>query len=174
MHPQLRELVAESFRLRDLVLVMREDEVEPAAVDLEHRPEHVLRHDGAFDVPAGPPASPGRLPPRVLAGLVRLPEREVARILLARVRLLVLDLIGTLAREPSVVGETSDAVVDVAVDSYAYPRSTRPSIAATICGISSLAFGWWSGMPRPKSAVSWRYHWVARAASSALAPGAAS
>ncbi len=42
--------------------------------------------------------APGRLPRRVLALLRRLPEREVARVLLARVRLLLLDLVGPLAR----------------------------------------------------------------------------
>ena len=37
----------------------------------------------------------------------------------------------------------------------------------------ALGFGVTSGMPRPRSPVSWRYHSVACAASSALAPGAA-
>ena len=104
------------MRLRDLVLVVREDEVEPAAVDLERRPEQLLGHHGALDVPAGAPAAPRRVPPRVLAGLVRLPEREVARILLARVRLLILDLVGPLTGESAVPVELRDAVVDVAVD----------------------------------------------------------
>ena len=35
--PDPGELVVEGTRLRELVLVMREDEVEPAAVDLEYR-----------------------------------------------------------------------------------------------------------------------------------------
>src|SRR6476619_5774034 len=82
VHPELRELVAERARLRDLVLVVRENEVEPAAVDLEDRPKVRLGHRGALDVPARPAATPGRFPPGVLALLVRLPEREVARILL--------------------------------------------------------------------------------------------
>ncbi len=45
---------------------------------------------------------------------------------------------------------------------------------ATISGMDSVAFGRWSGIPSPKSPVSSRYHAVARSASSALAPGAAS
>ena len=57
-----RELVAERARLRELVLVVREDEVEPAAVDLEHRPEQLLRHRRALDVPARPAAPPRRVP----------------------------------------------------------------------------------------------------------------
>ena len=114
MRPDPREVVAERIRLSELVLVMREDEVEPAAVDLEHRPEQLLRHHRALDVPAGTAASPGRVPPRVLVRLVRLPQREVARILLARVRLLLLDLVGPLAGEAAVLRIARDAEVDVA------------------------------------------------------------
>ena len=116
VRPQLRERMPERARLGDLVLVVREDEVEPAAVDLERRAEQLLGHHRALDVPAGPAASPRRVPRRVLARLVRLPQREVARILLARVRLLLLDLLRPLPRELSVLGELRDAVVDVAVD----------------------------------------------------------
>src|SRR6202007_1423343 len=39
MHPDASESVAERARLRDLVLVVRELEVEPTAVDLEARAE---------------------------------------------------------------------------------------------------------------------------------------
>src|SRR2546427_5374138 len=101
VRPDVREPVPEGTRLRELVLVVREDEVEPAAVDLELRPEVLLGHHRALDVPAGPAATPRRVPPRVLGGLVRLPERKVARILLARVRLLLLHLIGVLSRKPA-------------------------------------------------------------------------
>src|ERR1700751_4577116 len=90
-------------RLRDLVLVVRELKVEPAAVDLEARPEVLLRHRRALDVPARPAPPPRRVPPRVLARLVRLPEREIARILLQRVRLLLLHLVRPLARQLPVV-----------------------------------------------------------------------
>src|SRR5262249_2126963 len=96
VHPELRESVTEGARLRDLVLVVREAEVQSAAVNLERRPQQLLGHDGALDVPARAAATPRRAPPRVLPRLVRLPEREVARILLARVRLLLLDLLRTL------------------------------------------------------------------------------
>ena len=120
MHPELRERMPQRARLRDLVLVVREDQVEPAAVDLEHGPEVLLRHRRALDVPARPAAAPRRVPPRVLAFLVGLPEREVAWILLQR-RLLVLLgrvarrlLVAVAAREPAVVREARDAEVDVA------------------------------------------------------------
>ena len=45
--------------LRDLVLVVREDEVGAAAVDVEVEPEDLLRHRRALDVPARPPAPQG-------------------------------------------------------------------------------------------------------------------
>src|SRR6202023_1847934 len=61
------------------------------------------------------PLAPRRGPVGVLARLVAFPEREVARILFAPARLLLLDLVGPLAREPSVGGEALDTEVDVAV-----------------------------------------------------------
>src|SRR5205814_7893599 len=92
-----------------------------ASVDLEARAEVLLRHRRALDVPARPPPAPRRVPPRVLPGLVRLPEREVARIPLERVRLLLLHLVEPLTRKPAVVGELRDPVVDVAFDLVGEP-----------------------------------------------------
>ena len=71
----------------------------------------------------GRPRPHGRVPPRVLGRrLVRLPEGEVARILLERARLLaLLDLVGLLAREPAVVGEARDPEVDVAAGRVGVP-----------------------------------------------------
>src|SRR4029453_3205482 len=95
--------MAQRTRLCDLVLVVREDEIESASVDLELRPEVLLGHDRALDVPAGSSTPPRRLPPSVLSGLVPLPQRKVARILLARIRLLLLDLIEALTAEATVL-----------------------------------------------------------------------
>ena len=119
MHPELRELTPRAARLRDLVLVVREDEVEPAAVDLERRPEVLLGHRRALDVPTGSTAPPRRVPPRVLVLLVPLPEREVARALLQRGLLFLLGRIAhgvfvEPAREQAVVGKAVDTEVDVA------------------------------------------------------------
>ena len=47
-----------AFALRDLVLVMREDEIDAAAMNVEGLAQMRLAHRGAFDVPAGPPAAP--------------------------------------------------------------------------------------------------------------------
>src|SRR5207302_5175554 len=114
VHPAAGELAAGSARLGNLVLVVREHQVEPAAVDLERRAEELLRHRRALDVPAGPASAPRRVPPRVLAFFVRLPQREVAWILFERVRLLLLDLIRSLAGQAAVGREAPDAEVDVA------------------------------------------------------------
>ena len=84
MHPVPGEAVAGRLGLRDLVLVVREDQVHPAAVDVEGRAQVLGGHGRAFQVPAGPPGSPRRLPVR-LAGLGRLPQREVPRVALGRV-----------------------------------------------------------------------------------------
>src|SRR5262249_54978399 len=95
---------------------MWEDEVESAPVHRELGAEVLLCHDRAFDVPAWPAAAPRRVPRRVFARLRRLPQREVARVVLERVRLLLLDLIRPLTGQLSVLAEARDAVVDVAVD----------------------------------------------------------
>ena len=68
-------------RLRDLVLVVGEDEVDAAAVDVEGLAEKRPGHRRAFEVPARPPRPPGRRPGR-LARLRGFPEDEVHRVAL--------------------------------------------------------------------------------------------
>jgi class 3 adenylate cyclase len=73
-----RELVTRALGLRALVLVMWEDEIVAAAVDVESLAEDLERHRGALDVPTRPAGTPRRRP----FGLARfrgLPEREVER-----------------------------------------------------------------------------------------------
>src|SRR4029077_8183136 len=99
---------------------------------LEDRPEELLRHGRALDVPARPTRPPGRLPDGVLALLVRLPEREVAGILLQLVALgflgrVVQGLVVPLAAgEPPVVWERSDPKVDVAARGVGEPTVDEP------------------------------------------------
>src|SRR5205807_879841 len=66
------------LRLRDLVLVVREDEVTAATVDVERLAQVAVHHGRALDVPAGAPGAPGAVPGR-LARLRAFPEREVER-----------------------------------------------------------------------------------------------
>src|SRR5579884_4397078 len=67
--------------LRDLVLVVRENQVEPAAVNVEGLAEGALAHRRAFDVPAGTAAAPWARPAG-LVGARRLPQHEIAGVLL--------------------------------------------------------------------------------------------
>ena len=118
VHPVARERVAGRGRLRELVLVVREAQVEAAAVDVELGPEVAPRHRGALDVPAGTAAAPRRLPRRAL-GLARLralPEREVPRVALAaRVGVLGrLHRVEGLVRQAAVVGPRTHVEVHVA------------------------------------------------------------
>ena len=71
-----------AFALGDFVFVVREHEVEAAAVDVERFAEQLLAHGRAFDVPAGPAVAPGAVPRR-LARLGRFPEGEVGHVPLA-------------------------------------------------------------------------------------------
>src|SRR3546814_11714727 len=68
VHPQARHLrgAVGAAALRDLVLVVREDEIEAAAVDVEDLAQVFHRHRGAFALPAQAAAAPGALPARLL------------------------------------------------------------------------------------------------------------
>src|SRR5688572_2919115 len=80
VHPVMDEpLAGGTLALRELVFVMREDEVLAATVEVERLAQVLGRHGGALDMPPGPARTPRALPRR-LARLGRLPEREVERI----------------------------------------------------------------------------------------------
>ena len=118
VHPDAREALAGRLRLGALVLVVREDQVEPAAVDVEVLAQLGVSHRRALDVPARAPAPPGRVPGGVLARLRGLPEREVERRPLALARLDARprdQLLRPLAGELAVARIRRDAEVDVAV-----------------------------------------------------------
>ncbi len=106
-------------RLGDLVLVVREDVVDAAGVDVELRAEIAHRHRRALDVPAGEALAPAVARPlQQTARPGRLPEREVGRI--ALVGLDVAAMAGAqvsqrVARQPAVAVEPADVVVDVPV-----------------------------------------------------------
>ena len=120
MHPDPRErLPARGQRLRRLVLVVREDEVDAAAVDVELDAQQRLGHRRALDVPARPARAPRRVPGGVLALLGRLPEREIERILLeigALDALALVHLVEVASRQLAVRLERAHAEVDVAGD----------------------------------------------------------
>ena len=121
VHPRLHELLARGgLRLGDLVLVVREEVVDAARVQVERLAEVLHGHRGALDVPAGAAAPPRGVPAdRSVRRLPRLPEREVADVLLVvfvrrapQARALVVEVdVGELA----VAGELADLEVDRAV-----------------------------------------------------------
>ena len=75
------------------------------------------------------------------------------------------------ARQPPVARVARDAEVDVALDRVGVAALDQLLDERDDRGRSSRSpSAAWSGMPRPRSPVSSRYHSVARAASSALAP----
>src|SRR6202167_3338278 len=68
----------EGFRLRDLVLVMREDKILASGVQIKTFAQLLHRHNRALQVPAGP-SRPDRGIPESLTRLGCLPERKIAR-----------------------------------------------------------------------------------------------
>src|SRR5438874_1304964 len=73
-------------RLRDLVLMVREDEIDAAAVDVEHLAKMLPAHGRALDMPAGSAGTrnPGGRGPCGLSSLRGLPQHEIHRVALVR------------------------------------------------------------------------------------------
>ena len=104
-----------ALALGDFVFVVREDEVEAAAVDVERFAEQLLAHGRALDVPAGAAGAP-RAVPRRLAGLGGFPEGEVGRVAFAvgAAAAVALHCVERAVGELAVVGVLGDVEVHVA------------------------------------------------------------
>src|SRR5438552_4441488 len=85
MAPESGELPARrSLGLRDLILVMRKDEIGAAAVNVQRLTKEIDCHRRALEVPTRTAAPPWRVPRRLRAFVLwfcRFPEREVLRVL---------------------------------------------------------------------------------------------
>ncbi len=80
MHPKTCEGPAQRpFRLGDLVLVVRKDQIAPSPVDVEPRSQVLHTHCRALDVPSRPARPPGAVPGG-LSRLGSLPQSEIERI----------------------------------------------------------------------------------------------
>ena len=104
----MREMAAGegAAALRHLVLMVREEQILPAAMDVELLAEILPRHGGALDMPAGAATAPGAVPARRLA-VGGFPEHEIARIALIGRDLDAgtgQHLLWIAAREPPVLG----------------------------------------------------------------------
>ena len=123
VHPERgHRTVVQRLALGDLVLVVRKDEVETAAVDVEVRPEDRLAHRRALDVPAGTAGAPGALP-RWFTRLGLLPEGEVGRrpLPFRRGTPFALHRLDRAIGELAVVGISGDVEVGVAVAGVGRP-----------------------------------------------------
>ena len=114
-----RDVADDRRRLGDLVLVVWEDVVDAAGVDVELRAEIAHGHRRAFDVPAGEALAPAITRPlEEPTGAGGLPEREVGRIALVGldVAAMTRPQVGQgVARQPAVTVEPPDVVVEVAL-----------------------------------------------------------
>src|SRR4029450_14006696 len=83
VHPEARELASRrSLALRDLVLVMRKNQVDATCVDVDRRfTEQAERHRGTLEMPAGAAGANPRVPGR-LTIFRGFPQDEVAGVLL--------------------------------------------------------------------------------------------
>jgi hypothetical protein len=106
VHPHVRKRAApRAHGLRGLVLVVREDQVLAATVDVDGRTQVAVDHGAALRVPAGTAVAP-RARPAGLAGLGGLPQRKVKRVALLVVHLDALagaQLVKLAPREDAVV-----------------------------------------------------------------------
>ena len=78
VHPVARKIgaVMSATTLRELILVMRKDQVLATSVNINRLAEVLLGHRRAFDVPAGPALAPRRIPARQF-GRRGFPQDEV-------------------------------------------------------------------------------------------------
>ena len=122
VHPVAGERTAVgALALGDLVLVVGEDEVLPAAVQVDGLAQMGAAHGAALDVPAGAAHAVGAFPGR-LAGLGGLPDSEVGGVFLqvilhlaAQLAVAALQIVQLEVAELAVLRVALDAEVDVAV-----------------------------------------------------------
>ena len=113
-----RDLARDGDRLGDLVLVVGEDVIDAAGVDLELVAQVPASHRRALEVPAREALAPLRRPLQLPALAGGFPEREVGRVALARLDLDAMpcpQLIEGVARQAPIVGKAGDLVVERAV-----------------------------------------------------------
>ena len=173
VHPDPREVVPERPRLGDLVLVVRVPEIHATAYWISKRvPRCFSDTRRALDVPAGPSlsrATPTTCPPPACS-----PSRARSRgDPPSGVRLLLTHLLELLTGQTAVVEAYVLTEVDVARGLVALRRRRAPRSSRSVGhGPDSRQLD--VERPSPSRSVSSRYHRVARSASAALSPGAAS
>ena len=134
MHPEAHERMhaRHGLALRDLGGMVREDQVAPAAVDVELRAEVMDRHRCTLDVPARASHAPWARPAR-LARRAGHPQHEVKWVFFVRVVGIVAALVGRRqhlgvvhVRQLAVARVGCDAEVDVAVAHVGVAKLDQP------------------------------------------------
>src|SRR5207248_11408929 len=84
MHPVAHEFFSgHAFALRNFRLMMWENIIDAAAVNIDLIAQQRGCHRAALDVPAGATTTPGRIPTHVAVGFVpRFPKRKVPNVFL--------------------------------------------------------------------------------------------
>ena len=124
VHPVTGECVARAARLGEFVLVVREDQIDAPAVNVELRAQIERRHRRALHMPPRTTRTPGGVPQR-LPRFGGLPQSEVAGVTLAVIVQGVsgrLQIVQSLTRQLPVLGVGLHGEVDVAV------HGIRPSV----------------------------------------------
>jgi hypothetical protein len=123
VQPEAREgLPGEGLRLRDLVFMMRKNQVYAAGVDIQRLAQILNGHHGALDVPSGPAAADG-LVPENFAFFRRFPQGEIAR-----VRFFVLVHVDARAR--------ANAAEIVVRQLAVFRKSRNAEVDGTVAGVS--------------------------------------
>ena len=155
MQPILgHRLAVAAFALGDFVFVVREHQVQPAAVDVERLAQQLAAHGGAFDVPAGPAGSPGA-GPGGLARLGRLPEGEVGGrpLPFGHAAPFALHGLDAAMAELAVVGALGHLEIDVALRLVGKTLLDQRLVKAMISSIVSVQRGKWSIASTPRAAM---------------------
>src|SRR5438034_5465168 len=120
VHPvRHRRVTVGTLGLCDLVLVVREDVVYTARMQIETLAEVLRAHRRTLDVPSRKASAPRRLPGERATGLGLLPEREVGGIALVRIEIgphALPERLADIAGEPSVAVEALDREIDRTLD----------------------------------------------------------
>ena len=107
MHPEVRKIITGSSRLRQLILMVRETQIQTATVNIETRTQILTRHRRALQMPARTAATPRRLPrsSQRLALLIALPQGKITRVTLtARISIRrILHILNALIRQRTIL-----------------------------------------------------------------------
>ena len=126
MHPIAGESITRRMRLSDLILMVRELQIQATGVDIKLRAQIFRRHRRALQVPPRTATAPRSIPTR-LPRLRSLPQREVTRIALTRsCGFALIHLVELLARQGTIIRQRHRTQVHVSVHGVAMASVDNP------------------------------------------------